>query len=726
MKLWLACNSERWLLIFDNADNTDDRNIDYAIYIPHGKKGDILITTRDPECGALEAGQSHSLECLEPELALKLLLRAAHIAERRWKEKKEAALAIVEILGSHTLAILQAGAFIRRKLCTLEEYPTTFQQRKQELLTFHSKQGMSTYGNVYSTFEVSAKYLQKSNLPEHLDALDFLHALAFMYNSAFSETIFQRASDYGSELRDTGSSNDEILSLSAGHVARLPNFIQQERSSSRNRSRWREARATLESLSIITVDGDDRFITMHSLVHTWAKERQDHQERCRGWQSAATILALSCKGQYNYCPFFVVLQPHVRACVGHELEGYTQSLSEIEAAQLLFQFAYVLRKMNDWSSLSSLLQCIRLRLQHRDRVDKSIALQIKIFTGREFLERGNYPEAVEFHKEALYSRTQVLTEDQHERLLLEKGLASAYKRNGQIKEATELLENVIIRVQRFAEDDSDRLAIEHALANAYKSNGQVEEAIKLFEHIVKIDKRLPKEHPDRLASQCKLATAYRESGQVDKAVELLEHVVNNIEGSLAEDHPGRLSSQLELAVAYCQSEKSDKAIDLLEHVLKFYEKKHDEDHPSRLASEYQLAAAYQKNGQIDDAVRLFEHVAKIEEKKYDEDHPRRLASEYKLAAAYQKNGQTDDAVRLFEHVARIAEKKYDEDHPDRLASKYKLAATYQKNGQINDALRLFEHVAKVEEKKYDKDHPNRLASQRALAIAREASRLQQL
>lgn len=633
MKLWLACSSERWLLIFDNADNTDDRNIDYAIYIPHSKKGDILITTRDPECGAFEAGQSHSLECLKPELAQELLLRAAHIAEHRWKEKGEAALAIVEILGSHTLAILQAGAYIRRKLCTLEEYPATFQERKQELLRFQTKQGMSTYGNVYSTFEVSAKYLQKSNLPEHLDALEFLHTLAFMYNSGISETIFQRASDYGSKLRDTGSSNDEIFSLSAGHIARLPTFFQQEQPSSQNRSRWREARATLESLSIIAVDEDDYSITMHSLVHTWAKERQDDQDRCRGWQSAATILALSCKGWYDYCSFFIVLQPHMRACVSHELGKYIQSLSEIDAAQVLFQFVYVFYGLKDWSSLSSLLQCIRLRLQHRDRVDENIALQIKLFTGHEFLERGNYPEAVEFYKEVLYSPTQVLTEDQPRRLLFEKELAYSYKRNGQIEAATELLEKIIIKAQKLAEDDSSRLTVEHALASLYSSNGQIEEAIELLKHIVRVDKRLAEDHPDRLASQLKLAAAYGRNEQIDKAVELLKHVVKISEKSFSEDHSIRLSSQHELALAYCQEKNFDKAIKLLEHVVKFYEKKLPQGHPDRLTSEFNLATAYRKNGQIDDAVRLFEHVARIEEKKYDEDHPDRLASQRALAKA---------------------------------------------------------------------------------------------
>ena len=633
MKSWLACNSERWLLIIDNADNTDYQNIDYAIYIPHSKKGDIIITTRDRECGAIEARDSHSLECLEPELARELLLRAAHVAEHRRKEKTEAALAIVEMLGSHTLAILQAGAFIRRKLCTLEEYPTTFQQRKQELLRFHSKQGMSTYGNVYSTFEVSAKYLLSSQLPEHLDALDFLHTLAFFHNSGISETIFQRASDYGSELRDTGGSNDKIFSLSTGHIARLPKYFHQERPSPQNRSRWREARATLESLSIITVDEDDYSITMHSLVHTWAKERQGDQDRCKAWLSAATILALSCKGCYGYRAFFIVLQPHVRACVSHDLVNYTQSISEMEAAQLLFQFAYVLRQMTDWSSVSPLLQCIRLRLQNRDNVDKNIVLEIEIFTARELVEQGYYPEAVEIYTEALHSQAQGLAEDHPDRVDLQRALAYAYEKNEQIQEAIELLENISIKVQKLAEDRADRLIVEDNLASAYSSNGQIDEAIELFEHIVKVEERMAEEHPDQLTSQLKLGTAYRDNGQIDKAIELLEHVVRICEKKFAEDHAIRLTSQNKLASAYQQDGQIDEAIRLLKHVINIHEKKLPEDHRSRLASQYRLAIAYQKNGQIDEAIRLFEHVAKIGEKKCAEDHPQRLQSQRALARA---------------------------------------------------------------------------------------------
>ena len=266
-------------------------------------------------------------------------------------------------------------------------------------------------------------------MPEGLDALTFLHTLAFMHNSGISEALFQRASKYASELRDTGTSDDEeVLSLTIRHVARLPEYAQQGWSSLQDRLRWRKACAILKSLSIINMQEDENCITIstHSLVHALAKERQDHQSRCKAWQSAATILALSCEGWYSFVPFFFFLQPHVRACVNHEIEDYTQSMSDIEAAQILFQLAYVLDSMNEQSSLSLLVQRIRLRLQDRYGADQETAIQIKIFSGRVSLQQGNYGEAVE------------------------------------------LLEHVVRVREKLAEDHPDRLASQHALAGALK------------------------------------------------------------------------------------------------------------------------------------------------------------------------------------------------------------------------------------------------------------------
>ena len=436
MKLWLASRNERWLLIIDNAD---DRGINYADFMPPSRKGDILLTTRNPEGAAYGTVGGETLGGLKPEFARELLFKANFTPESRWKEKEKAAMTVIQTLDSHTLAIVQAGAFVRSNLCSLEEYPTIFQQQKKQLLKFHSNVHVSTYRNVYTTFEVSAEYLRKSDLPEGLDALTFLHTLAFMHNSGISEALFQRASKYASELRDTGTSSDdeEVLSLTIRHVARLPEYAQQGWSSLQDRLRWRKACAILKSLSIINMQEDDNCITIstHSLVHAWAKERQDHQSRCKAWQSAATILALSCEGCYSYVPFFFFLPSHVRACVNHEIEDYTQNMSDIEAAQILFQLAYVLDTVSEQSSPGLLVQRIRLRLQDRYGADQETAIQIKIFSGRISLQQGNYGEAVE------------------------------------------LLEHVVRVREKLAEDHPNRLASQHELARAYEANGQIDKAV---------------------------------------------------------------------------------------------------------------------------------------------------------------------------------------------------------------------------------------------------------
>ncbi|KAL2044651.1 hypothetical protein N7G274_002425 [Stereocaulon virgatum] len=715
VKSWLACTSQRWLLIIDNAD---DPEIDYSEYIPSGKRGDILLTTRNPECCIYNTAGSEPLGDLEPKLARKLLLRASSIIESRWKEKEKAAMAVVNILGSHTLAIIQAGAFVRQKLCTLEEYPTIFQQQRGQLLKFYSKQKPSVYDNVYTTFEVSAEYLQKSRLPESLDALNLLHTLAFMHNNGISEKIFQRASEYASELKDSGINNDEeVLALSMHHITRLPSYAQQEWSSLQDLLRWRKACSVLESLSIITPGNDDSAaISVHPLVHIWAKERQDHQSRYRAWQSAATILALSCQGWYSYHPFFSFLQPHVRACVSHNINEYTQHMSDMEAAQILFQLAYVLDIMRDESSLTFLVQCIRLRLQDGFGAKEETTLQIKDFTGRVYLQQGKFQEVVDIFKEVAEGRSRMMAEDHPSRLASQHALAGAYEANGQVDEAVTLLEHVVKVQEKLAEDHPSRLASQHALAGAYRANGQVDEAVTLLEHVVKVQEKLAEDHPSRLASQHALAGAYEANGQVDEAVTLLEHVVK-VQEKLAEDHPSRLASQHALASAYEANGQVDEAVTLLEHVVKV-EEKLAEDHPSRLASQHALASAYEANGQGDEAVTLLEHVVKVEEK-LAEDHPSRLASQHALAGAYEANGQVDEAVTLLEHVVKVQE-KLAEDHPSRLASQHALAGAYRANGQVDEAVTLLEHVVKVQEKLAE-DHPSRLASQHALAGAYEAN-----
>ena len=647
VKSWLASNSRRWLVIIDNAD---DAERDYSEYIPSGMSGDILFTTRVSECETYNTVGSEKLEDLEPGLARELLYRAADIAKSQWKEKEEAAMAIVKLLGSHTLAIIQAGAFIKKGLCSLEQYPTVFKQQQGKLLKFHAKQNLSTYGNVYATFEVSAEYLQNSPLPEASDALDLLHTIAFMHNSGISETMFQRASEYASELGDSETIDDkENMWSLVSHIARLPEYVQGW-ASFQDRIRWREACTFLENLSIITVNKNDNFhaISMHSLIHAWAKERQDHHSQCRAWQAAATTVALSCEGYLIYQPFFIAIQAHVRACVSPEIEDYSQTLSDMEAAQLYFQFAYVLYRLHDFRSLSPLVERIRLRLEDKFENDHKVALELKTLTGRVYMDQRRYKEAVAVFQDIMEIRSRVLPDDDTARLDSQYDLARAYKNSRQFDKALQLFEHIAkIEEKKLPKDHPNQLTSLHDLASLYLDNGQIYKAIQLFEYVVKLEeKSLAEDHPDRLASQHELARSYLEGGQIHKAIKLLEHVVGIRKITLAEDDPKRLDSQYGLARSYLEDGQIHKAITLLEHVVGIRKITLAEDDPKRLISQHELACVYRKNGQFTKAIALLEHVVGVEKTSLAEDDPNRLSSQRELARAYRKNGQLDEALRV--------------------------------------------------------------------------------
>jgi hypothetical protein len=73
---WLGGHKERWLMVFDNAD---DPCLDIREFFPQGNHGSILITTRIPGFALLSRGPKSNckVSSMEPEEALKLFFKAA-------------------------------------------------------------------------------------------------------------------------------------------------------------------------------------------------------------------------------------------------------------------------------------------------------------------------------------------------------------------------------------------------------------------------------------------------------------------------------------------------------------------------------------------------------------------------------------------------------------------------------------------------------------------------
>jgi hypothetical protein len=184
-----ANTKRRWLLVLDNAD---DPRSDYSAYMPSGAEGAIIMTSRIPDCSRYSTAGHEMLEGLGPEDSTELLLRAASIDATLWSCHQKHARDIVELLSSHTLALIQAGAYIADGCCRLGQYPGKYERQRKRLLEHHPEQEQSRYRHVYATFEASIEVLSCSDT-DGQDALDLLGVLAMVHSTVLPLQVFEDA-----------------------------------------------------------------------------------------------------------------------------------------------------------------------------------------------------------------------------------------------------------------------------------------------------------------------------------------------------------------------------------------------------------------------------------------------------------------------------------------------------------------------------------------------------
>ena len=623
---WLQNTSHSWLLILDNADNMD---LDMAQFLPAGRNGSILITTRLDDCAGLQTvGEAH-YERLNEETAIKLLLKACK--NKVGSRIKDDARAVVELLGCHALAVIQAGAGISQGLCGLEEYKDLFLTQRDVLLKCSPRQAKSEYGGVYATFEVSATYLKDRNDQEAKDALQLLNFYAFMHFSDFPEIAFEEAwknsrneAVVSSRLLPDGE--EDIEGLSPWHVSHLPSFMQRNTHDlNLDKLRFRNARSLLVSLSLVTFDADRRMTRMHPVSHFWSRDRlQQPEEHTNAWLNGLSVLSLSIEdvNTMDVLPLSEQLQSHI--------ESFADSLKEWKYLKHDFHFQQSLYR----------LSVVMYRL------DCDLALfeplqMIPIQNDESWLRTENGQKIQRLH--GLWARN-----------------------NGDANMAVNLLKKLSeAQLQTLPAEDSTCLQSQQSLALAYLKIGETAKAIGMLEEVVKIrTKTLRPEHPERLASQHILAYSYLEIGETIKAKCLLEEVVKIRTKTLRPEHPDRLGSQHVLTRSYLEIGETAKAIELLEEVVKIRTKTLRPEHPDRLDSQHELARAYLEIGETAKAIALVESVVETEAKTLEADHSKLVASIYLSALCYYRARNYERALELARSIENVAQNRPGEEIAD--------------------------------------------------------------
>lgn len=465
----IANTKESWLLILDNADNPD---FDYHAYLPSGTQGAVILTSRVSDCSRYSTVGFAELTSLDTRDSTQLLLKAAEIPKESWRDYNQQAKEVVELLGSHTLALIQAGAYIARGHCRLDQYPKDFLRQRKRLLEYRPRQAQSRYRHVYATFEASAHVLEHSASETGKDALQLLVILSMIHFSVLPLQIFEDAWGGSEQIFHTDSTETNgLFTLSLSHVSQLPDFMIVE-GSKWDDYRLVEASSLLVSLSLITRNSSTGLdgLSMHPLTHAWAKDRQELEQQRQAWTATGSVLALSCFNSDQWQEYERYLRPHVHSYLGINVKTVF-SFGKVTVSPILLECGSILLQMRDDSRLGCLLEDVFAELKIDPAIPSKEYLQIYDLKAVSLMDLGEHTKAVELLEQIVMIKEAILAENHPDRLASQHELARAYKANGQVKQAVELLEQVVkIQETTLAEDHPDRLASQQALANIYKKN----------------------------------------------------------------------------------------------------------------------------------------------------------------------------------------------------------------------------------------------------------------
>ncbi|KAJ9496115.1 hypothetical protein H2202_008361 [Exophiala xenobiotica] len=533
MKRTLANSVQAWLLIFDNAD---DPSLNLAPYFPAGNRGDIIITSRNPQCQHYNTVGWREVGPLSPQDSMSLLNKTVYGMINPLQVATEESKKITERLGHLALAIVQAGAYIRETSCSLREYLEIYQRRKRDLLYLPTHLGTDYRYSVYTTWQISVDMIESKQDRAAHHALRLLGLLGFYHHDQIPVQMFYKAWDRSQSTRAL-----DYLPW-ADTVSDFLDYRQAVRASI----------TLLASFSLITKNADAS-ISLHPLVHEWCRDRtSEDDEQQLNYQRSLSLLTSSVNEEFTSedYTFRRSLVSHV-----HEFLRLRDQLDNVSKEDKIYQ----------WSALALVLA-----------------------------ENGWTKDALPLTEEVVALQKIKLGADHPDTLRSMHNLAIQYSEAGRRTEALQLTEEVVpLQKIKLGAGHPDTLRSMHNLAIRYSEAGRRLEALQLTEEVVALQKiKLGADHPDTLGSMHSLAIRYNQAGRAE-ALQLTEEVVALRKSKLGPDHPDTLRSMHSLSIRYSQAGRAE-ALQLTTEVLELRKSKLGPDHPDTLGSERLLATLRQE------------------------------------------------------------------------------------------------------------------------------------
>ncbi|KAL8928606.1 MAG: hypothetical protein Q9208_001840 [Pyrenodesmia sp. 3 TL-2023] len=699
-KSWLSSSDRPWLLLIDNADDT---NLDIESYFPDGEQGLTLITTRNPTVrmhGTIGQRFYH-FDKLDDGEANELLLRAADNQEPRTPTLMQLASAITTKLGALPLALVHAGNAIKANYCRLSNYISYYERSWQLIRQSQNKAGRNEddveYMKVYASYEIVFRGLEAIKWQRYSDAVQLLKLFSFLHYEhipfdfligAVKHPRIQRESDaQGAErLKDQETKNPSLAwqpTLWLKHLQYMVGSFKMKQFRNQNPV---ILPTYLLDAELSTSSDDSRSDSAKLCIFLSNYQRP---------QMTVQIQAVWCEAALHTISRCILLPPLnesvdprgnlARRLLPHVISvGKYQRKIECEFGnnrnKRILSWPALETRLIPWRAMF-LAKCALVYSECGDFVEAENCLRTVMNFNKDFLgpdhprtervtlavsdclwQQCRVNEAVNLHEQLLQANLRTLGPNHSRTLNLMAKLGESRRQQGRLAESIELLTRAMAGTRaQLPETDPATCHVLEQLGNTLRTCFRFEEAKQHQEHAVAGMRLCLGENNLRtLIAMEELAITYKELGTLHTA------------------------SNQELGRQYL-----DTAHELAMFIVEQRKQQLGDKQPHTWMAQGTLGRIKAAMGDVDEAERLFSELLPVAARHLGDSHLEVLSHKNHHSKILIQQKRYDEAETFLLDISRLEKYRMSTftcDHPDRWDALWTLVECYQKQGKIDRSL----------------------------------------
>ena len=680
IKRWLERCPERWLLIFDNADDLSS----ILHYFPRQGNGSILLTTRAHAVGSFATSiEVEKMSFIEGTSLLRC--RAQRMLQLSDDEIK-AAGDLVMALDYFPLALDQAGAYIEETECTFDHYLQLSRTQRSALLARRGRQAANYPNSVATTWSLSFEKVKHTNPA----AAELLQMCAFLAPDHIPEELFREGAPYWPALLQQAVANplafDQMLEI-------------------------------LLSFSLVKRLAEDHLLSIHRLVQVMQVEMIDSLEQ-RQWterivRAVNSLFPRQPKEDMNSWPqclrYLEQVQTSAMLIEHHQLQI-------VEAADLLDRTGTYLCVHASYSQAEALYQQalhlreVQLGAHHPETAETLHNLGFLSY------KQGKYEQAEVFFQQALSLREEQPGVQHLETVRTLTSLGLLCWVQGKYEQAESYHQWAL----RICEEQLGTQHLEMAetlnnLGILYYCQGKYEQAESYYQRALSLrEEQLGPQHPEMALTLNNLGLLFSKQGKYEQAEHYYQRALAIQEEQLGPQHPEMALTLNNLGFLDYQQGRLQQAEHYYQRALAIQEEQLRPQHPETSLTLNNLGLFYYQQGEYEQAESYYQRALAIQEEQLGPQHPETAETLSNLAELYRGQHAYEQAQPLFARALVIQEHTLAAKHPDLARTLHGFARFHEEQGSLQTAAALYQRALTIREQVYGLDHPKTCETRAAL------------